>query len=127
MNRYPGCRRHSGRRGQPDARLLQNRPLRPGQRPAAGLAGGFRLEVLDARARPARRLPGLGEPHRAPRGRPRPGAECPGWARAGGDVLATVVLGAVLFLVPVYLQAIQGFSTLQTGLALLPQDVVMEA
>lgn len=40
-------------------------------------------------------------------------------------VLATVVLGAVLFLMPVYIQAIQGFSALHAGLVLLPQDIVM--
>jgi EmrB/QacA subfamily drug resistance transporter len=42
-------------------------------------------------------------------------------------VLATVVLGAVLFLLPVYMQAIQGFSALHAGLVLLPQDIVMAA
>lgn len=42
-------------------------------------------------------------------------------------VLATVVLGAVLFLMPVYMQAIQGFSALHAGLVLLPQDILMAA
>ncbi len=42
-------------------------------------------------------------------------------------VLATVVLGAVLFVMPVYMQAIQGFSALHAGLVLLPQDIVMAA
>jgi EmrB/QacA subfamily drug resistance transporter len=40
-------------------------------------------------------------------------------------VLGVVVLGAVLFMVPVYVQAIQGFSAFHAGLVLLPQDVVM--
>jgi EmrB/QacA subfamily drug resistance transporter len=42
-------------------------------------------------------------------------------------VIATVVLVAVLFLMPVYVQAIQGFSALHAGLILLPQDIVMAA
>jgi len=42
-------------------------------------------------------------------------------------VLATVILGAVLFLMPVYMQAIQGFSALHAGIVLLPQDIVMAA
>jgi EmrB/QacA subfamily drug resistance transporter len=42
-------------------------------------------------------------------------------------VLATMILGAVLFLMPVYMQAIQGFSALHAGIVLLPQDVVMAA
>jgi len=40
-------------------------------------------------------------------------------------VLASVVLGTLLFLLPVYIQAIQGFSALHAGLVLLPQDLVM--
>jgi Major Facilitator Superfamily len=40
-------------------------------------------------------------------------------------VLGVVVLGAVLLMVPVYVQAIQGFSAFHAGLILLPQDVVM--
>src|SRR5262249_6392244 len=36
-----------------------------------------------------------------------------------------VVLGAVLFMIPVYVQAIQGFGALHAGLVLLPQDLVM--
>jgi len=40
-------------------------------------------------------------------------------------ILATVVLGAVLFTIPVYVQAIQGFSAFHAGLVLLPQDLVM--
>lgn len=42
-------------------------------------------------------------------------------------VVATVVLGAVLFLMPLYMQAIQGFSALHAGLVLVPQDVAMAA
>lgn len=40
-------------------------------------------------------------------------------------VVATAVLGAILFLIPIYIQAIQGFSALHAGLVLLPQDIVM--
>ena len=40
-------------------------------------------------------------------------------------ILATVVLGAVLFLIPIYVQSIQGYGALHAGLVLLPQDLVM--
>lgn len=42
-------------------------------------------------------------------------------------IVATVVLGAVLFLIPIYMQQIQGYSALHAGLVLLPQDLVMAA
>jgi EmrB/QacA subfamily drug resistance transporter len=41
------------------------------------------------------------------------------------SVLVSVVSFAALFLLPVYMQAVQGYSALQAGLALLPQGLVM--
>jgi predicted MFS family arabinose efflux permease len=41
------------------------------------------------------------------------------------SVLVSIVSFAALFLLPVYLQSVQGYSALQAGLALLPRGLVM--
>ncbi|HEX9528715.1 MAG TPA: MFS transporter, partial [Streptosporangiaceae bacterium] len=45
----------------------------------------------------------------------------------GLSVLAAVVLFAGLFLIPAYVQAVQGMSATEAGLVLLPQGLVMAA
>ena len=45
----------------------------------------------------------------------------------GLSVLAAVVLFAALFLIPAYVQAVQGMSATEAGLVLLPQGLVMAA
>jgi Major Facilitator Superfamily. len=40
-------------------------------------------------------------------------------------VVASVVMFGVLFLLPVFMQSLQGFSAMDTGLAMLPQGLVM--
>ncbi len=41
------------------------------------------------------------------------------------SVIASIIMFSVLFLVPVMMEDIQGFSAMDTGLALLPQGIVM--
>ncbi len=41
------------------------------------------------------------------------------------SVITSIILASVLFLMPVVMESIQGYSAMDTGLALLPQGVVM--
>jgi MFS family permease len=101
------------------AYLLWYRARPAGARPSGARPSGARPGGAPARGRrlgragvpPAVNLSVLGAPHRA--------------LTLALACAASVVLFAVLFLAPVYLQDIQHASTLVTGLVLLPQGVVM--